>query len=323
MPNGLKFQRKHRFLGYKLKYLYYCIARRDVLQKKKSFGEYNENKIIYLIKPDYQDGVEGLLSLIHKQVIYIDYAKQKGYIPYVDWKNYMTQYYNGIDNVWEYFFEQPSEITEEEVYSCKNVYLSGWTFNNINPLGLFEKDIFFDKEIEKKSYDLLFNNLRFSNEVLKVVETEAQNIDIDKCIGVYVRGTDYVRLKPSGEYIQPNVRQVEEQIIKFVNKYNAPIFLVTEDGEIYDSLVIKFGKSIRTASYDSFIYNYDGKDVLSKSNVLEVNKKLRGQRYLVKMILLSKCKYLISSITQGSKFSYALNGGKYIDEYIFNLGLYD
>lgn len=323
MPNGLKFQRKHRFWGYKLKYLYYCIARRDVLQKKKSFGEYNENKIIYLIKPDYQDGVEGLLSLIYKQVIYIDYAKQKGYIPYVDWKNYMTQYYNGIDNVWEYFFVQPSEITEEEVYSCKNVYLSGWTFNNINPLGLFEKDIFFDKEIEKKSYDLLFNNLRFSNEVLKAVETEAQNIDIDKCIGVYVRGTDYVRLKPSGEYIQPNVRQVEEQIIKFVNKYNAPIFLVTEDGEIYDSLVIKFGKSIRTVSYDSFIYNYDGKDVLSKSNVLEVNKKLRGQRYLVKMILLSKCKYLISSITQGSKFSYALNGGKYIDEYIFNLGLYD
>lgn len=323
MPNGLKFQRKHRFWGYKLKYLYYCIARRDVLQKKKSFGEYNENKIIYLIKPDYQDGVEGLLSLIHKQVIYIDYAKQKGYIPYVDWKNYMTQYYNGIDNVWEYFFEQPSEITEEEVYSCKNVYLSGWTFNNINPLGLFEKDIFFDKEIEKKSYDLLFNNLRFSNEVLKAVEAEAQNIDIDICIGVYVRGTDYVRLKPSGEYIQPSVRQVEEQIIRFVNKYNAPIFLVTEDGEIYDSLVSKFGKSIRTVSYDSFIYNYDGKDVLSKSNVLEVNKKLRGQRYLVKMILLSKCKYLISSITQGSKFSYALNGGKYIDEYIFNLGLYD
>lgn len=48
------------------------------------------------------------------------------------------------------FFVQPSEITEEEVYSCKNVYLSGWTFNNINPLGLFEKDIFFDKEIEKR-----------------------------------------------------------------------------------------------------------------------------------------------------------------------------
>ena len=63
--------------------------------------------------------------------------------------------------------------------------------------------------------------------------------------------------------------------------------------------------------------------MLSKSNVLDDDKKQRGQKYLVKMILLSRCKYLISSITQGSKFSYSLNGGKYKDEYIFDLGLYD
>ena len=75
-------------------------------------------------------------------------------------------------------------------------------------------------------------------------------------------------------------------------------------------------------SFDSFIRNYEGKDVLSESNVLDEDKKQRGQKYLVKMILLSRCKYLISSITQGSKFSYALNGGKYMDEYIFDLGLY-
>lgn len=323
MPVGLKFQRKHRFLGYKLKYFYYCIARRDILQKKKSYGKENDNKIVYVIKPDYQDGVEGLLSLLHKQVLYIDYAKRKGYIPYVDWKNYKTQYYDGENNVWNYFFKQPSEISGKEVYSSKNVYLSGWTFKNINPLGLFESRIFFDKKIEKRSYDVLISNLGFCDEVLKIVEEEAKNIGVDSCIGVYVRGTDYIRLKPSGEYIQPDIKQVEEQIINFTNKYNAPIFLVTEDGDIYDSLISKFGTSIRIVSYDSFIRNYDGKDVLSKSNVLDEDKKLRGQRYLVKMILLSRCKYLISSITQGSKFSYALNGGRYIDEYIFNLGLYD
>ena len=61
MPVGLKFQRKHRFLGYKLKYIYYFIARRNVLQKKKSYGKCNADKVIYIIKPDYQDGVEGLL----------------------------------------------------------------------------------------------------------------------------------------------------------------------------------------------------------------------------------------------------------------------
>ena len=323
MPVGLKFQRKHRYCGYKLKYFYYCIARRDILQKKKCYGDNNSDKTIYVIKPDYQDGVEGLLSLIHKQVLYIDYAKKKGYIPFVDWKNFKTQYHDGKNNVWNYFFKQPSDIREEEVYTCKNVYLSGWTFKDINPLGLFESKIFFDKTIERKSYELLNQNLNFSDEVLELVAKEAQDLDIDNCIGVYVRGTDYTKLRPSGEYIQPNIKQVKNQITQFINKYHAPVFLVTEDGDIYDELLHTFGNRIMTVSYDSFIRNYDGKDVLSKSNVLDDDKKQRGQKYLVKMILLSRCKYLISSITQGSKFSYSLNGGKYKDEYIFDLGLYD
>lgn len=52
-------------------------------------------------------------------------------------------------------------------------------------------------------------------------------------------------------------------------------------------------------------YSFARRDVLSKSNVLEKDKKSRGQKYLAKMILLSRCRYLITSITQGSKFSYA------------------
>lgn len=322
MPIGLKFQREHKFLGYKVKYFYYFLRRRDILQTKKNFGIMNPNEIVYLIKPDYQDGVEGLLSLINKQVLYIENAKKHGYIPYVDWKNYKTQYFDGKNNAWEFFFKQPSNLTETEVYNSRNVYLSGWTFKNINSENLFESDIFFDKEIKRKSSDLLHNNLQFNEEVIELVRKESKKLNIEECLGVYIRGTDYIKLKPSGEYIQPSVDQMKNKIFDFINKYDAPIFLVTEDGNIYDALTDEFGKKIRTVSYDTFIRDYDGKDVLSKSNVLEENKKLRGQKYLAKMILLSKCKYLITSITQGSKFSYALNGGKYIDEYVFNLGLY-
>lgn len=323
MPIGLGFQRKHRFLGYKLKYMYYFIARRDILQRKESYGDQNKDEVIYVIKPDYQDGVEGLLSLIFKQVLYIDYAIKEGYIPFVDWKNFKTQYYDGKNNAWNYFFQPVSNISEEEVYTSKNVYLSGWTFNDINSKGLFEEEIFFNKRIEKQSYELLKSNLFFSDDVVRIVNEEAKKLDIENCIGVYVRGTDYIKLRPSGEYVQPDVFMVEQQIKLFLLKYNAPIYLVTEDGDIYDELTNKFGDIIRIVSFDSFIRNYDGKDVLSRSGVLNDDKKQRGQNYLVKMILLSKCKYLISSITQGSKFSYALNGGKYKDEYIFHLGLYD
>ena len=112
------------------------------------------------------------------------------------------------------------------------------------------------------------------------------------------------------------------KIREFENKYNAPIYLVTEDGDIFDELKNEFGETIKIVSFDTFIRNYEGKDVLSKSNVLEKNKKMRGQKYLAKMILLSKCKYFISSMTQGSKFSYILNDGKYVDEYVFDFGMY-
>lgn len=35
MPLGLGFQRKHRFLGYKLKYMYYFIAKKRYTSKKR------------------------------------------------------------------------------------------------------------------------------------------------------------------------------------------------------------------------------------------------------------------------------------------------
>ena len=147
MPIGVKFERKHKKLGYLAKYLYYCVAKRNILQKRMSFGQMNSDRVIYVIKPDYQDGVEGLLSLINKQILYIAYAKKKGYCPYIDWKNYKTQYYDGKNNVWEFFFKQPSNLTENEVYKSKNVYLSGWTFKTIDPEGLFEAKVFADKRI--------------------------------------------------------------------------------------------------------------------------------------------------------------------------------
>ena len=277
MPKGLKFQRKHQFLGYKIKYIYYSLKRRDILQKKTSFGQKNEDKTVYIVKPDYQDGVEGLLSLLYKQVLYIDFARKRGYTPYVDWKNYKTQYYDGKSNAWEFFFKQPSKLEEAEVYQSKNVYLSGWTFKTINPNNLFESDVFHSQKIRTLSWKMLQENLEFSDEVLHIVDEEAENLQIEKCIGVYIRGTDYVKLKPSGEYVQPSVDQMKSKIREFENKYNAPLFLVTEDGNIYDELKKEFGDLIRIVSFDTFIRNYSGKDVLSKSGVLDKNKKNRGQ----------------------------------------------
>ena len=321
--NGLTFVRKNRTIGYKIKYLYFCLFKRSRLEAKTSYGEANAEQTIYIVKPDSEDGVEGLLSLLARTSLYIRYGIRSGYQVCVDWKNYKTQYYDGQSNAWEFFFEQPSLISLDEAYRSRRVVLSGWTFRDINPNDVYSRKMFFDRHLSDELHEILTTSIDFNDSVKKICNAEGHSLDITNCLGVYLRGTDYVKLKPSGEYVQPTVHQVIEIIDAFIEKHGMiPIYLVTEDGSIYEEIKKRYGGQIRLVSFDSFIYGYKGDTVLSKSGVLEDDKKQRGIHYLVKMILLSKCKYLISSITMGSMFSYGLNGGKYEDEHIFDLGLY-
>lgn len=320
--NGLSFLRKNRVIGYKAKFFYYAIFKRDRLQKKKSYGNIDSDRTVYIVKPDTEDCVEGLLSLVARASLYIRYGRKCGYDVCVDWKRYKTQYYDGSSNAWDFFFLQPSDITLEDAYKRKKVLISGWTFKDINPNAVFSSKVFFDQKLNTECHELL-SNLQFNEDVIALCNEEGKKIKIRDCLGVYLRGTDYVKLKPSGEYVQPTAKQVINKIDEFVDQYGIiPIYLVTEDGSIYEEIKKYYENEIRLVSFDKFIYRYKGDTFLSKSGILDEDKKKRGINYLVKMLLLSECKYLISSITMGSMFSFGLNGGKYEDQYIFDLGLY-
>ncbi|NME83737.1 hypothetical protein [Clostridium sp. SM-530-WT-3G] len=292
--------------------------------KKSSFGLLNDNKTILLIRPNSEDGVQGLMSLFIQTMRWIDYANKKSYIPYIDYKKYETQYYDGENNVWEYFFTQPTGLTRNEVYNSKNVIISGNTWSESVNYKLYCGEIFSDNNLCKECYDIIWKNIDLSEEVKKIIEKENEKLGVENCIGVYLRGTDYVRLKPTGEYVQPAVEEVISKIKEFLVKYgDINLFLVTEDESYYQKLTQEFKDKIKIVSFDSFISNYECNKYLSKSGLLETDKKKRGMDYLIKIILLSKCKYLVSSITMGSIAAYSINGGNYEDKYIFNLGYYE
>ena len=139
-----------------------------------------------------------------------------------------------------------------------------------------------------------------------------------------MRGTDYTKIKPPGEPVQPSQDMVIAKVKEFKKKYQCnKIFLVTEDYDNYQRMIQEFGDEVQVVSFDHFIKNYSGNDFLSKTNCLDNDVYRRGKEYLIKILMLSKCKYLISSITQGSISAYLLNGGKYLAEYIFELGTYE
>lgn len=280
--------------------------------------------IFYIIRPR-TNGIEGLLALfIYIQKKYA-YAKNKGYEVIIDMKNYYTQYSNGKDNVWEWFFTQPCKYSLDDVYSgTGTVILSGYRYHEDENEKLFSNLIFTDRYLNRECNFLFNNNFEFSKEVKDICIKEQKIIPIESCIGVFLRGTDYVSLKPTGENIQPSVSQMIKIIQRFQKKYNnPPIFLVTEDQKIFDVFQREFQDFLHTVSFDTYIENYMGNDYLSRSCVFKKDGYHRGLEYLCKIILLSRCKYMISSITCGSRVAYVLNGNKYKDEYIFDLGLYE
>ena len=304
-------------------YIYTIFLHKERLMKRVSFGNENPNNTVFIIRPNAEDGIQGLLSLAAETLRWIDYADKNEYIPVVDYKNFNTQYGNGVDNVWDYYFNQPSSMSLKSAYQSKNVIYSGITKKPVLDIRLFSGEMFRNREVLQESKRIAQSWLILTEEVKQIVEKENSVVHAEDCIGVYIRGTDYTRLKPIGEYVQPSIEQIIDKIREFSIRYGEkPIFLVTEDDFYYQALVGMFGNRIKIVSYDSFIKNYKEDVFLSKSDCLDENKKDRGMKYLVKIILLSKCRYLVSSIAKGSIMAYSLNKNGYEDEFVFDFGVY-
>lgn len=307
--------------------IYYRARYPSSMQKKCSFGELNPDKYFYVIRPR-TDGTEGLMSLFMNVIKNIYYAIDNNYIPIIDFKNYSTQYsdkINGETNSWNFYFCQPSTYTLEEVYSSKNVILSGldiqWYHNQ-----LFERN-FSNNQLLKLS-NFIYEYIDFNDEVKKNVNSQKEILKIkdETTLGLYLRGTDYTYLKPAGHPIQPTVNQATEIVDEYLKKYNIDkIFLVTEDGKIYDEIKKKYGKKCVIVTYDTFIRDYSGKNFLSHDksiNNLSDSPYERGLNYLIKIIILSECRYFIGGNTMGSWGACALSKESFFDKFIFDLGTY-
>ena len=310
---------KHPSLENKLYFTYHFF--KDPNSVERPINGKRKDCRFYVIRPR-TNCIEGLLSLVIFILRKIEYAERKKLIPIVDMKNYKTQYSDGVNNVWEFFFEQPSKYDLDYVYKQPYI-LSGNHFIDRENYKLFEKDIFFHEESFWKSCDIVKKYVIFSKAILELVSLYASQLNIENCIGVLVRGTDYIKLRPVGECVQPSVEEVFCEVDKMLLKYaRKKIFLVTEDNDIFLKFKSKYGDLLLTIGDDFLVKDYKGKSFLSKDGSLSNDKKGLAEMYLTKIILLSKCKYLVSGITYGSRFAYVLNMNQYEDVHIFDLGIY-
>lgn len=294
----------------------------------KNYGKEFPEKTFYVIGVD--EGWCGLFAIIVHQLTHIAYAVERGLIPVVDLQNYTSQYVDFEDrfkiNAWELFFEQPGGFKLIDIKRAKNVILSISYCDPPDKKYLMPYEITtFDTQALKYWSKLFKSYIRINQEIINNLEKEHIKLfqNRDRVLGVKLRGTDYLTLKPIGHPIQPSVEESIQKVKHCLKEWHCNyIYLATEDANIFSAYLQEFGEILIKDDYKRWTEAdlYGGK---SNSNlfITSAEKQAEGIEYLSQMYFLSKCTSFVSGNTRGSLGVMLMTKG-FENEYIFDLGLY-
>ena len=266
----------------------------------------------------------GLFSyyIVHLGCI-INYLKH-GYIPILEvasFSNIFTGNNKPKDNPWEEFFNQPCGYTLNEVVKMKDVKIFKCECVCDMP---DEKTIYSNTIMLNYHHKIQEKYMSIKNNIYKEVEKIWQNLfgNSTNVLGIFIRGTDYISIEPSGHSRQPSTKRLINDVIKMnkKNKYDF-IFLGTEDNKIRNLFIKIFGKKLKyLIPKDKIVYNYN------TGNYLTYNKNVFGNMnfskiYLLSVIILSKCIDIISSRTSGAAGVFIISNG-FRNKLVYYLGEY-
>ena len=263
----------------------------------------------------------GLFSyyIVHLGCI-INYLKH-GYIPILDvgsFSNILSGNNNPEDNPWEEFFNQPCGYTLDDVVKMKDVEIfeCECVLDMPDEKTVYSKPIMLNYHhiIQEKYMSVNKNILKEAKKIWRELFRHSKNV-----LGIFVRGTDYSSLQPGGHSRQPSIDIIINDTITMdkQNKYDY-IFLGTEDDEIRNAFIKKFGKKLKyLVPKDKLVYN---------SGYLTYSKNVFGnmdfsKTYLLSIVILSKCIDIISSRTSGAAGVFIISNG-FRNKLVYYLGDY-
>lgn len=278
---------------------------------------------VYVIRRRPPGG--GLFSNVNHVLQGIEYSLIHGLRPVVDMENYWTTYsqkreFHGSNNAWNYFFDPVSEVELNGLRSFQRIRYSRGDRINSNSI-LSDRSLSFISNPEVvEAYGAMMNRyIRVNTKTMSIVNSIKDFIEWrPDTIGVFYRGTDYLKLEPKGHARQPELMDLNDALnVKVGTNSDSMILVSTED---------KGAKKILGKPFLDRVYkDFRDQDILkqfisSKSN--PSSQVLNALGYLIEVILLSESRTLVCSIANGSAAAILLNQNKYIDPRIINKGTY-
>lgn len=260
-----------------------------------SFGTKNPEKFFYVIK---RTPGAGLFSNVLYVLNHLKIANDKKFIPFVDMENFPTIYnednkIHDTFNAWEYFFENYTDISIDEIYQSKNVYI---TSNKLQS--------HFFKDTNNDDFKKFFkDNLKIKNRYKKIVHYfSKKHFKNKKVLGVHFRGTSYKR-SPGHPF-----PATKNQILKKINELQSnenydKIFFVTEEENYKKFLFSNFkDKSLFLKSS----YRSDKNDAF-ECYPRNFHRFKLGREALLEAMLLSECDTLLHITSNISSAAIAWN----------------
>ena len=308
-------------------------------ERKVSFGKKNPNKTFYVIRPYYfveknelTVRQSNLFFHYYRNLQHLAYAVDKGWIPVVDWKNYGNFSHgedfpvNGTTNCWEYFWNQPSEYSLDEVYDSKNVILG---LQNTRDIHLIPS-CFFKTPLRKQAltymqkcpaYDKYITlntpTASYVNKWYEILFPKSAKI-----LGVSVRATSYGTTRVPGHPKQPTFGELLIAVDKSLIDWNMDyVFFACESEDLVNSMFEKYGEKLILLPRSRYtVYKGSG----GEHNPLYQP----GQRYqtnldyLTEMYLLSRCNALVCGMSGGVRIAIIWNNCAYERIRVMDRGLW-
>ena len=317
-----------------------------IIHKEKSINKkwlelsYNKKyNLVDQIKLDYENNIFliitrddciacGLFSYFQICLGCINFYINQGFIPIIELKSFPNIFNsfnktNVIDNPWEKFFNQPYGYRLDDVIKkAKHIkYIKcgrlGHSYPNTLNLYLNKVLIDFWHNIAKKYVQIKEEIIIEANIIIKNLFNDSKNI-----LGVLMRGTDFLALKPKNHCKPPTSEMAINDIKKMNETYNYDfIFLATEDELIKDKFIKVFKNKLKYIYIKNKI-EYDYK----KKKFIALCKNIKGnienmKIYLFNIIILSTCIDVIVSRTSGAIGVFVLSEG-FRNAKVYYLGNY-
>lgn len=234
-----------------------------------------------------------------------------GYIPYIG-----TMSEDG--RKWDDYFLQPSSYTIDE----ERIALPGSTRVTIPyPYLLYQ-----NKQTLRFWHTVYGTFFQLNNQTTACVNDACNHIFKQgmRVLGVLARGTDYIVRHPVGHFIQPSTQEVLNKVKQYMAEWHCDyVYLATEDAEIYGCFSELFQDRLLTTQKTYYNRNDYTDKWMSESQFDTLNDKHhQGMDYITAIVILSKCNCFIGGKCDGTLAALNMNGDKYENVYLFDLGRY-